>query len=142
MTTSSAKKLPQWRIRDKSRFLGAVLNELAGDARVSFEGSLGNTRLMGLDGATTDETAALKRNTISPVQDFVILPLEADRVDGILRAVGMAIPKTILHIQVERAGQLEFGLYDNPGSGMPVFGPAFSAEFVKELERLGIVEMA
>jgi hypothetical protein len=142
MTSSSSKKLPRWRIRNKSRFLEAVLTELAGDARVSFEGSLENTRLMGLDGATTNETAALKRNTTWPVQDFVIVPLGADRIDGILRAIGMTISRTILHIQVERAGKLEFGLYDNPSSGMPFLGSAFSAEFVKGLESLGIVETA
>ena len=140
MTSSSSKKLPQWRIRDKTRFLEAVLTELAGDARVSFEGSLGNTRLMGLDGATQDETAALKRNTTWPVQDFVVVPLEADRIDGMLRAIGMTIPRTILHFQVEKAGKLEFGLYDNPNSGMPFFGPTFSREFVKRLVDLGVVE--
>jgi hypothetical protein len=142
MASSSSKKLPQWRIRDKARFLEAILTELAGDARVSFEGSLGNTRLMGLDGATQGETIALKRNTTWPVQDFVVVPLEADRIDGILRAVGMTIPKTILHIQMEKARKLEFGLYDNPSSGMPFFGPAFSPEFVKRLADLGVVETA
>ena len=110
MASSSTKKLPQWRIRDKARFLEAIFTGLAGDARVSFEGSLGNTRLMSLDGATEDETAALKRNTTRPVQDFVIVPLEADRIDDMLRAIGMTIPRTILHFQVEKAGKLEFGL--------------------------------
>ena len=142
MAHSSSKMLPRWRIRNKAHFLEAVLTELAGDAQVSFEGSLGSTRLMGLAGATQGEIIALKRNTTWPLQDFVVVPFDADRIDGILRAIGMTIPRTILHIQVEKAGKLEFGLYDNPSSGMPFFGPALSPEFVKRLVDLGVVQTA
>ena len=65
-----------YKVRDKRRFLAAALAELAGDAQVSFEGNLSGTSLSDVAGASSDETQVLKRNTLWPKQDFIVLPLE------------------------------------------------------------------
>jgi hypothetical protein len=53
-----------YKVRDKRRFLAAVLAELAGVAQVSFEGDLSSTSLFDVAGASSDETQVLKRNTL------------------------------------------------------------------------------
>jgi hypothetical protein len=69
-----------YKIRDKRRFLIAAMRELAGTACISFEGDLSATAVAHLAGASADETEILKRNTLWPKQDFVVLPLETDLV--------------------------------------------------------------
>jgi hypothetical protein len=87
-----------YKIHDKRRFLMAALQQLAGSAFVSFEGDLRGSALIEAPGATGDEKTALKRNTLWPKQDFVVLTLEAETVGSIIAAVGVTVPRSILHI--------------------------------------------
>ena len=103
------------------------MNELAGDAHISFEGNLSGLTLVSIAGASEEPTAVLKRNTLLPKQDFVVVPLEPSTVKQIVSAIGGAVPRTIIHIQIEKNGQLEFGAYDNFHPECIYFG-----SFVKE----------
>jgi hypothetical protein len=123
-----------YKVRDKRRFLMAALRELAGSAFVSFEGDLSGTALTGAIGASDEETKALKRNTLWRKQDFVVLPLEAETVGSIMAAVGGTVPRSILHIQVEKDGRLELGLYDNFAPKGMFFGPAVTPQFIGTLQ--------
>ncbi len=102
-----------WLVRDKHRLLLAMMEKLAGGAYISFEGNLSALRLADLPGASQEETAALKRNTVWPKQDFVVLPLEVSTSEAIVSAIGGTVPSTIIHIQIEKSGSLEFAAYDN-----------------------------
>jgi hypothetical protein len=93
-----------YKVRDKRRFLAAALAELAGDAQVSFEGDLSMTSLSDVPGASNDETQVLKRGTLWPKQDFVVLPLEAEMVRPIMAAVGGTVPRGLIHVQVQKRG--------------------------------------
>ncbi len=115
-----------YKVRDKRRFLMVVLERLTGSASVSFEGDLGRTALLEVYGASGEETQILKRNTIWPRQDFVVLPLESATVGTIMKAVGGTMPKSILHIQVEKDGRLELGMYDSFAPRAMFFGPTIS----------------
>src|ERR1700739_4176540 len=118
-----------YKVRDKRRFVMAALRHFAGSAFVSFEGALSGTGLIGVAGASGDETKALRRNTLWPRQDFVVLPLEAETVEPIMAAVGGTVPRGIIHIQVEKGGRLELGLYDNFAPKGIFFGPAVTPAF-------------
>jgi hypothetical protein len=54
-----------WQVLDKQRLFRLVMEELAGDAYISFEGNLHGLRLHGLPGASEEETDSLKRNTLT-----------------------------------------------------------------------------
>lgn len=129
----------RWKIRDKRKFLIAAMTELAGDAHLSLEGDLGVTQVLEMAEASGHETAILKRNTTSPVQDFVVLPLEADLLTKISANIGGTVPRGILHIQIEKHGRLELGLYDNFGSDSSFFGPKLTQEFFDRLESEGVL---
>jgi hypothetical protein len=51
-------------VRDKPRLLLALMEELAGNAPISFEGDLRHFNLNKFAGASENETAVLKRNTL------------------------------------------------------------------------------
>jgi hypothetical protein len=123
-----------YKVRDKRRFLIAAFQQLAGSAFVSFEGDLSGTTLAATPGASGDETAVLKRNTLLPRQDFVVLPLETKTIGLIMAAVGGTVPRSILHIQVEKNGRLELGMYDNFDPKGTFFGPAVTPQFIETLQ--------
>ena len=63
---------------------------LVGDAHISLEGDLRGLGVMDIPGASDLETATLKRNTVRPKQDFVVVPLEATTPrPSCLQSVGM-----------------------------------------------------
>jgi len=130
----------QWRVRDKRRLLTAIMDKLAGDAHISFEGELRNLKLLLIPGASEQETTVLKRNTTWPKQDFVVLPLESSVGESILLAIGKTVPRSVLHIQVEKAGVLEFGAYDRFHPECMYFGSTLDSEFVGSLISQGVLE--
>jgi hypothetical protein len=119
------------------------MEKLAGDdAFISFEGELQNFNLRSFEGASELETAVLKRNTIWPRQDFLIFPLKTSIGQMVLRAISGAVPRKILHIQIEKNGVLQFCAYDSFDPACLFWGPSLSAEFFESLVSDGILEPA
>jgi hypothetical protein len=129
-----------WQVLDKQRLFRLVMKELAGSAHVSFEGNLHGLRLLDIPRASEQETDALKRSAAWPKQDFVVVPLEADSIAAILAAIGGALPRNIIHIQIEKAGVLEFGAYDEFQSGCIYFGTAVNWQFLEALVSHGVMK--
>jgi hypothetical protein len=117
------------------------MEELAGNAYISFEGNLQHFNLVKFAGASDNETAILKRNTIWPRQDFVVISLEPSMGQRILAAISGAVPKRILHIQIEKHGVLQLGAYDNFHPDCLVWGPALKADFFEALVQQGALEL-
>jgi hypothetical protein len=128
-----------YKVRDKRRFLAAALAELAGVAQVSFEGDLSSTSLFDVAGASSDETQVLKRNTLWPKQDFVVLPLEAEMVGPIMAAVGGTVPRGLIHVQIQKEGRLQLGLYDDFAPKFMFFGPGLTPTFFATLQEAGVL---
>jgi hypothetical protein len=128
-------------VRNRDAFLTAVMAELAGNAEISFEGAFGNLRLSELPGASNTERATLKRNTLWPKCDFVILPLELSTIRSIISAYGGTIPRSIVHIQIAKNGKLEFGAYDNFHPHAIAIGEALSDEFIESLAAKKLIEV-
>ena len=109
--------------------------ELAGDARMSLEGDLSRCQLSDSIIVTRDETAILKRNTVVPIQDFVVLRLEPDTVPTIFKQVMVAgLSRAIIHVQIERNGMLELAAYDNFDMECVMTGPDISPALLDELK--------
>src|SRR5580704_17091275 len=96
-----------WRVLDKRRLLLAMMEQLAGGAHVSFEGDLRGLTLLSIPGASNEPTTALKRNTLWPKQDFVVVPREPSMDQRIIAAIGGTVPVAIIHIRIETDGQLQ-----------------------------------
>jgi hypothetical protein len=126
-------------VQDKRRLLAALMEELAGDAHVSFEGDLQQLTLTRPPGASEEPTATLKRNTHWPKQDFIIVPLQPSMGKKIIAAIGGTVPNGIIHIQIEKAGLLQFGAYDNFHPECIYFGNAVNEAVIESLVSQGIM---
>jgi hypothetical protein len=101
-------------VRDKPGFLHYIMAEVAGDARISLEGDLSQCQFPEEMIIARDENPPLRRMTLVPRQDFVILRLTRDTVAPIFQQVLRAgLTRAIIHVQIERGGVLELGAYDN-----------------------------
>jgi CO dehydrogenase nickel-insertion accessory protein CooC1 len=70
----------------------------------------------------------------------VVVPLEADSIGTILAAIGGALPRKIIHVQVEKAGILQFGAYDQFQPGCIVFGSTVNRRFLEALVSQGVMK--
>jgi len=128
-----------WKVRHKNRFLLEVMRHLAGNAQISFEGGSEIVGLAEIPGASQIETSVLKRNTLAPRLEFVVVPLEISTIPAIFAGIGGTIPKSVLHILIEKNGQLEFGAYDNFHPECIVLGPATSGAALESLISKGLL---
>lgn len=129
---------PKLVVRDRTRLLLAVIEQLAGNAHISFEGDLRNTRLTAMSGASEEETSILKRNTTWPKQDFVVLPLVPAMSKPLLSTLGGALPNSVIHVQIEKDSVSEFAAYDN--FQHLVLGKGLSKDFLDSLVSQGIMK--
>jgi hypothetical protein len=134
------RNVEHWAVKDKKRLLLAMMEALAGDAHLSFEGDLSGFRVTKIAGASDQETTTLKRNTSWPKQDFIVVPLEPEIIPAVLPAIGGNVPKRILHIQIEKSGCLEFAAYDRFHPECIVFGAALSRDLIDELVSNGVLK--
>ena len=85
-------------VRDRPAFLRRVMFELAGNAQMSLEGDLSRCHFSQDVIVTSDETAILKRNTIAPRQDFLVLRLTSETCDPIWGQAGKYLKRVIIHV--------------------------------------------
>jgi len=127
--------------RDKAGLLIAMMKTLAGNAHISFEGDLSRCVFPPELDRSESETAILRRQTIAPVQDFVLLRLEPETIQPIL---GTVLPesrfmKHVIHIQIEKDGVLQFAAYDNFHRDCVECGPGVPRELLERLRLSGVL---
>lgn len=127
-------------VRQPAPFLRRILRELAGNARLSLEGTLGDAPFAAEAILGREPVDVLKRNTTTPVLDFLVLRLPPELVDGIFSQISrIGLREDIVHVQVEKGGRLELTAYDNFHPECVVTGPAVPSELLAELEAAGVI---
>lgn len=128
--------------RDKPGLLIAMMRRFVGNSHISFEGSLENLGFGNILGATSIETAVLKRQTTEPELDFLIVPLNEDTVGRIWKELSEKdhlVHEGIIHVQIESNGKLVFGGYDNFHRECVIAYPSVAVEFLKDLKDKGVI---
>jgi len=100
--------------------------ELAGNAHISFEGDLSHSRFIDDLVLTRDETPMLKRNTLAPTHDFIVLRLANETIEPIFRQIQAArLKRAILHVEIRLSETLccNWAPYDTFRDGCVVTGP-------------------
>jgi hypothetical protein len=126
--------------RDKPGLLVAFMKELAGNARMSFEGDLSRCDFSGLANAQLEPDGVFQRNTVSPRQDYVIVPLTQETLQPIMAQVlpGARCIHDIVHIQIEKDGKLAFSACDSFHPHC-TWAPLSARGLLEKLKRRGIV---
>ena len=128
--------------RDKTGLLIAMMREFSGDSHISFEGTLEKLELGNIEGASTEETKVLKRQTITPQLDFVVVPLNKNTIQEIWKELSEKdhlLHEGIIHVQIENEGNLVFGGYDNFHRDCVVAYPGVPEKLLKELKLNGVI---
>ena len=99
---------------DRPGLLFAMMRTFASErSHIAFEGNLASTELFRLVGGSHEEMGILKRATIAPQLDFVVLPLSPSRVPEIEKAIRSKVAfagyRGIIHAQIESDGEIVFG---------------------------------
>jgi hypothetical protein len=128
--------------RDKPGLLIHMMRFLAGDARICFEGFLSKWEFPVSIPRIPEEQSVFKRQTISPKLDFITLALEPDTIRPILDVV---LPSNrymdeIIHIQIEKHRELQFGSYDQFHRDCIVCFHGVTTIFLDELKQKGIIK--
>lgn len=91
------------------------MSALAGpDAFISVQGDLSDWKLGGVPQIAREPRGALKRHDNRAEKDFAILPLQQDTSTAIFREISrLGFSRRIIHVQIEKAGDLAFGAHDN-----------------------------
>ena len=111
------KRIYSLRTKHRPELLFAIMHALAGeDAWISFEGRLSHTDLVKIEGISFEETEVLRRGTLWPLLDFLVLPLKPALLPTIEKAVVSKIAFShgagIVHVQIESGGEIAFAAYD------------------------------
>jgi hypothetical protein len=128
--------------RDKPALLRAMMRELAGDAQISFEGTLENLDFSQVGEVIDEADSYLLRQTSSPTLDYVILPLTFESVDVIWRELSAKdhlARDGVIHTQIGKHGELAFGAYDNFHRKCVWASGAVSARCLGELKSRGVI---
>jgi hypothetical protein len=121
-------------VRDKHGLLHRLMLQFAG-GQMSLEGDLSKCRFAEETVVARDEAGLLKRNTLYPRQDFIVLRLDEVNIEPVLKQVLAAgLSRAILHVQIEHGGKLQLGAYDNFHPGCVVSGPGVSEVLLADLK--------
>ncbi len=102
-------------VRHPAKLVEALISHLGAGGHLSLEGDLSqlgeSVRALGV----TKKGLGLRRSTLFPRQDFVILPLDDKTIPLILEQVlpNVGLDSRVLHVQIAIEGRLIFGAYDN-----------------------------
>lgn len=114
--------------------------ELAGDTRISLEGDLSRCQFTDDLVVSRNETAILKRSTLYPIQDFIVLRLTPESVEPVFKQVMAAgLNRAIIHVQIERSAMLELAAYDNFHRDCVVTGLGVSVTVLDELKAANVL---
>jgi hypothetical protein len=110
------------------------MREFSG-GQMSLEGDLSKCKFADEMVVARDEIGLLKRSTLYPRQDFVVIRLEPENIAPIFKEVLAAgLSRAIIHVQIERGEALQLGAYDNFHPDCVVAGPAISEALLAELK--------
>jgi hypothetical protein len=129
------------RVREPVEFVRAALKHFHRDCFLSLEGDLSRFDPALVPGASREPSALLRRNTIWPLLDFVILPVTAATAETICRRVlpQVGLKHHVVHVQVASEGHLVLGARDNFGRDCVWIDQGIGKEGIVSLLDSGVI---
>lgn len=135
LLATMSEPITHWlNVRDKPGLLHRLMREFSG-GQMSLEGDLSNCKFADEMVIAWDEVGLLRRSTLYPRQDFVVLRLAPEYIAAIFKEVMAAgLSCAIIHVQIEHGSVLQLGAYDNFHPDCVVAGPAVSESLLADLK--------
>jgi hypothetical protein len=101
-------------VKDKQKFIEAILKYQSNGTFISFEGKLSFYGFDKIDGAIKEEDSILKRNVIGSQSDFYVINLNSTNLNSILSILKVedALEWDIFHIKIANTNETVFESYD------------------------------
>ena len=113
-------------VRDCQGTLWAFYRRYEGQALASFEGDLESLGLEALPGSSLQETAVLRRQTLEPQLDFVVVPLTPENIASLKERLSkpgvLGRHGAIVHTQMEAAGEAVLIACESPRNSRRLIG--------------------
>ena len=136
-------KFRSMQVRDCAGILYALYREYDGVAHASFEGDLSEWDLTQLSDYTSEETNSLPRQTLDPVMDFLVVPINSANIKALKRIFArpdvLGTNGAIIHTQAEVGGELLFMACDNFHDDCTVISTSVPEAFLERLEERGML---
>ena len=130
-------------VRDCQGTLWAFYRRFDGEGLASFEGDLSLLQPAEIPGASSEETARLRRQTIEPRLDFIVIPITDQTVELLKRRLSspgvMGNDGVVVHTQIESANELIFSACDNFHIDCTVVAASVPEEFLASLQSKGLI---
>jgi hypothetical protein len=130
-------------VRDCQGTLWAFYRQYEGEAFASFEGDLSALKLQELPGADGQETSTLKRQTMQPELDFIVVPINQETVHELKKRLSMrgvlGRNGAVIHTQIAVGDELLFVACDNFHDECTVASMAVPNVFLIELQNHGLL---
>ena len=130
-------------VRDCQGTLWALFREYEGRALASFEGDLQVLHMQDLPGSSSEQTAALRRQTSSSEFDFMVVPITRENVAALkARLSAPAIlgrDGSIIHVQIEVDKELIFLACDNFHDECTAASVSVPEHFLARLKATGLL---
>lgn len=130
-------------VRDCQGALWAFYRQYEGLALASFEGDLSSIDFNVISGSSDKETSALKRQTLSPDLDFVVVPITSENIvalKSLLSKPGvLGKDGTVIHTQIEVGGETIFSACDNFHDDCTVTSRNVPKAFLEQLKQVGVL---
>jgi len=131
------------RVRDCQGLLWALLREYEGRSQLSLEGDLSALRDARFADSSMEETGGLKRQTLHPELDFLVVPVTAANVrilkPLLSRPAMLGRDGSIVHVQLAVDGTLALVACDNFHDDCTAASNAVSTELLTQLTSKGVL---
>jgi hypothetical protein len=128
---------------DRHGLLNAMMSALVSDStKISFEGKLSHTDLLRIAGVTHDESGVLRRATLAPQRDFIVLPLSEQTLPAIRKAIDSKIAigeEGIVHVQIVKDSEMAFAAHDSFDKECVVAYSAVPSALLDELTKAKVL---
>lgn len=138
--------MPQFRrleVRDCQGTLWAFYRQYEGRASASFEGDLSGLKLHEIAGASSVETSVLRRQTLEPELDFVVLPINRETVrslkDQLSGSGVLGYDGAVIHTQIAVEDDLVLVACDNFHDECTVASLSVPESFLQDIQSQGLL---
>ena len=126
-------------VRKKFDFLCAALEQFD-SATVALEGDLSQCIFQDAIVESREPNDILQRNTLQPLQDFVILKLRPTTRGEVIRQIKQAgLKRGIIHVEIEANGEVQLGAYDQMSKQTVVTGRLLGPNILEQWKQAKLI---